>query len=97
MRENEMLKELLLKDVQKEAKNKENYAWKANFSWLIYAPTIKAFKWSHAAINTYIFRKMMKNQAVFIRILAFNAIIIRFDRQNKYQKKSEFMTSAFGV
>lgn len=32
MRENEMLKELLLKDVQKDGKNKENYQWKANYS-----------------------------------------------------------------
>lgn len=32
MKENEMLKELLLKDVQKDGKNKENFAWKANFN-----------------------------------------------------------------
>ncbi len=32
MKENEMLKELLLKDVQKNGKNKENSAWKANFN-----------------------------------------------------------------
>jgi hypothetical protein len=30
MKENEMLKELLLRDVQKDRKNKENASWKAN-------------------------------------------------------------------
>lgn len=32
MKENEMLKELLLKDVRKESKNKENLAFRANFN-----------------------------------------------------------------
>ena len=31
MRENEMLKELLLKDLHKDGKNKENFSLKANY------------------------------------------------------------------